>query len=1048
MHDPHDQGRRDAASENEELRRRVGWRRDSGGGMPRIGWRMDIGGRPLRIGRSVRAAVAALALWAGAAAADRPSPLVFSASPAGDGRAAFSWRIENPSGDEFDLVVRTEGPWRGGDSATTVPFRLGPGEEAEATFELPPPPTGGRWPVPFVVEGTDLQGAVVRSWACPTFFPEPKAERPKEIVPLEAELAPAEPAEGRGPRDPASFRLTLRSRTDEPLRVRWRLLSPSGFAPAPGCPAEGELELPAGGEAEAAPAVALSTDWEVHDWLRVAVWTTVRGPDGAERSWATLRKARMDAPADPDAFRPPPERPPLGLAAVLAGLALAFAGVRLWRRRGGGPDGFRWEEPVVVLAATAWLFWILHGWLVFSDGLCLAGDLPGHHYLMDRIAETGRAVSWAPGWWGGFPMFRFYFPLPYAAMAALGGVLGHDAAFKLCSILGVLALPLSLWAAGRIARLPRPGPAALAALALPLALDNTHNMWGANAYSTLAGMIANSWSFALFAPSLALAVRDARRERVSALSAAVFAALALSHFFTSLLAGAAIGLFALALCAARRWRAVRTLALEGVWAGVLAAWWLLPLVALNGWSVDFGDQWEIHFWKQLPPMLSPVLLGAAAAAGLVSLGLRRPRREDRTEGVWLGLVVALFGLSLLLFYWGRAVAEVFVNCRLWPFVVFAMLAACATAWARLARALGEPALGALAFLALCAALAWRVGGKEENPDWSKDCHAGYWSEYNFKGVGALPQGDAFFRIAERVRGRLGAVAADMHPGNDAIGSSRSFEALPHVAPGTRIVEGGLVNSALGALAAHTVQGEVSDNPAGWPLLVKPRAFDPDSGLRHLELLGARTFIARSRDVQEALDADPGWELLGEEGTNGLWRVYGSTMEGEPLVRAWKVPLEVTSRRLTQEEIADWWACRGATEHLVAHLPGPTSTEADFGAWKNAPPPEPGWLDRVSDPVPWAEIGPKDGSIAFFCLEPDRPHVVAATWFPDWVADGAEGPYPLSSGQMVVYPKGPGFVRLRHRMLPSELVGRLLSLAGVAVFLFRAGRRRPRPEAAA
>jgi len=163
------------------------------------------------------------------------------------------------------------------------------------------------------------------------------------------------------------------------------------------------------------------------------------------------------------------------------------------------------------------------------------------------------------------------------------------------------------------------------ALALPIALDNTHNMWGANAYSTLAGMIANSWSFALFAPALALAVRDARRERVSGLSAVVFAALALSHFFTSLLAGAAIGLFVLALCAARRWRAARTLALEGLWAGALAAWWLLPLVALNGWSVDFGEQWEIHFWKQLPPMLSPACLGAAAAAAASFLAWRSAR---------------------------------------------------------------------------------------------------------------------------------------------------------------------------------------------------------------------------------------------------------------------------------------------------------------------------------------------------------------------------------------------------------------------------------------
>ena len=53
--------------------------------------------------------------------------------------------------------------------------------------------------------------------------------------------------------------------------------------------------------------------------------------------------------------------------------------------------------------------------------------------------------------------------------------------------------------------------------------------------------------------------------------------------------------------------------------------------------------------------------------------------------------------------------------------------------------------------------------------------------------------------------------------NEALGSSRCFEALPYVWPGTRTLEGGIVNSALGSLAAYTVQGEISDAPAGWPL---------------------------------------------------------------------------------------------------------------------------------------------------------------------------------------------------------------------------------------
>ncbi len=75
----------------------------------------------------------------------------------------------------------------------------------------------------------------------------------------------------------------------------------------------------------------------------------------------------------------------------------------------------------------------------------------------------------------------------------------------------------------------------------------------------------------------------------------------------------------------------------------------------------------------------------------------------------------------------------------------------------------------------------------------------------------------------------------------------------------------------------------------------------------------------------------------------------------------------------------------------------------------------------------------DGSIAFETDFPGRPHVVAATWYPDWRAEGAEGPYLLSSGQMVVYPTAPQ-VRLRHATLPAEILGRVVSLAGVLALL--------------
>ena len=1013
--------------------------------------------------------VASVSVFGAPAAPDSEAPhtLALLYEKPADGAAAtrLDWTLENVGAATLrDVRVVAFPCWLDPrrPALETERTDLAPADRFAGAFERPADIPPGTWFVPLRADGWDEAGRAVRAWRCPRVGPPPPRGARAPV-----RFAFSVETNGVSPRGPFPLSLSFASATNVPLALRVRLLLPSGVAAPSSDPAAGSVDFPVA----LAPGAAFETNVLLSAASRHGQQATVRAvawtePDSAPQ-WAQTRFVRFSVADAPGAAPPPPRRLPwaVPLALLLLATVLSLRPATCDLRP--ATCDLRLEELLVVSLSTLYLAWLLRAWLVFAPGLVLGGDLPAHHYLMDHIARSGRCVSWADGWWGGFPAFRYYFPLPYWCMAQAGKLLGHDLAFKLGSILGLLLLPTALWGAGRLARLPRPAPAFLAALALPLALDNTHNMWGANAYSTLAGMIANSWSFALFPVALALGVRDAARGRVSLLSPLVFAALALSHFFTAVLAALALAALVLWALAARRPAAARTLAIEGLWAGALAAWWLLPLFATGAWSVAFGEQWDIRFWRQLPPMLSPAWLAAAALAATAAFARFSTRRHRAAEhkktqrpsapprlsvespsAAWAVLHAALFAGALFLFFFGRSIGEVFVNCRLWPFLVYALLVGVAGSWAALAAAWRVPRTGALAFFSLCAALAWREGGSEENPAWSRACHVPYWAEYNLRGVEALPCGDSFFRIAERVAGRPGLVAWDMTDANEALGSSRCFEALPYVAPGTRTLEGGIVNSALGALAAYTVQGEVSDAPAGWPLLVSPRAFDPASGLRHLELLGVRTFVARSRAVQAAFEADPAWALLGAEGPADRWKIYGSALKGEPDVRVWKEPLTVASGHLSQRLVADWWACRGATAHPVAFRPDLASPPEILDAWRDAPPPEPGWLDRLSDPVRSVRRG-ADGSLAFETDFPGRPHVLAATWYPDWRAEGAEGPYPLSSGQIVVYPTGRS-VRLHHAPLPAARLGAAATLLALAVYpaLFAAARRRRKRNAAA
>jgi hypothetical protein len=74
-------------------------------------------------------------------------------------------------------------------------------------------------------------------------------------------------------------------------------------------------------------------------------------------------------------------------------------------------------------------------------------------------------------------------------------------------------------------------------------------------------------------------------------------------------------------------------------------------------------------------------------------------------------------------------------------------------------------------------------------------------------------------------------------------------------------------------------------------------------------------------------------------------------------------------------------------------------------------------------------------LAFHTDQVGVPHVVKVSWFPNWKAEGAEGPWMLSPGLMVVVPTQAD-VRLVYRDTPVETTGK--ALFGVAVLALLAG----------
>jgi ADP-heptose:LPS heptosyltransferase len=547
----------------------------------------------------------------------------------------------------------------------------------------------------------------------------------------------------------------------------------------------------------------------------------------------------------------------------------------LTRRRAGLTSG------VLLLALTLHLASFFPWRELFSDTLTVGGDTPAHGYLVSQLttalAASGHIVSWAPGWWCGFPLFQFYFPFPYLLIAGWGTLIPPNIAFKLVTVSGILLFPLCAWGLGRLLRLRRPIPDLLAILSLPFLFVHTHVMWGANIYSMLAGMIANSLSFPLMLLAIGSAYRDAEDGRFRLRTPVLFALLIGSHFFTVVIAALTLAVLPF-LWPRRFWKTAGLLAAEGGLAALLMAWWLVPLILKSGFSAEFGENWKVDLGATFPAYkywMSPLILTGFWMAC---------RRRERP----FFLFAWMFLLAWALFLWGFRLSPVFVNVRLWPFLFFAGLALAALSAGFWMTRLRAPEFFLAAFA--LAAMLYVEQAPLSLPEWAgalrdriTETRWGVkylpaqpaqpppfppnqvrdWALWNYSGLEKKPYYSVFEKLILPLRGTPGRLTYDLNEDNNVLGSVRIFESVPHLI-GKPILEGGIVNSALGSYYSYYVQGEVSKNCAGFPTLVKPTTFQPTNAALHLALFNVKHCIARWEPLQQALRHSPDWTFIADE----------------------------------------------------------------------------------------------------------------------------------------------------------------------------------------
>ena len=106
----------------------------------------------------------------------------------------------------------------------------------------------------------------------------------------------------------------------------------------------------------------------------------------------------------------------------------------------------------------------------------MASHFPTAVYLRDVLLPGGRLIGWNPGNFAGFPMFQFYFPLPFLLMVGMNLIMPLEVSFKLVSVLGIFLLPVASYFALRLMKQKFPVPILGALFSLPFLYAEGNSM--------------------------------------------------------------------------------------------------------------------------------------------------------------------------------------------------------------------------------------------------------------------------------------------------------------------------------------------------------------------------------------------------------------------------------------------------------------------------------------------------------------------------------------------------------------------------------------------
>ena len=742
---------------------------------------------------------------------------------------------------------------------------------------------------------------------------------------------------------------------------------------------------------------------------------------GIDRPWA--------AEEPPGGVAPPPRR------RALSGDALA-----------------RVATALCVIGSTVFVIAQLRPGLILGPSTDVGGDTAAHivasFYLIHHLIPRGQLSGWDPQWWGGFPLYVFYFPLPAVVIAALAPILSFTVAFKIVTVLGTILLPAVGYAFGRLAGFARPIPALISVATLAFIFNASYSIDGGNLASTLAGEFSFTLALTFALAFLGVFARSLQTGRLRWLAALLFGCTVLSHVVPALFAAAgAVGLW---LASSDRRAGLRVLLGVGVVGALLPAFWLFRFAADIRYSSSMGYQ---RVGDPLGTLFPPSGELAVQLLAGVGLGLAIWRRERVV--LVLSVLAAASALAFCVFPAGTI-----YNGRWLPFWFLATALVAAYAVGELGRlAFSAPVFGrshewvtpVFTGLLTVSVVAGYLGVLPlvRTPQTSRSFLSG-WVSWNYSGYEAKPGWHQYQSVLAMLLS-----AAKQHGcgrldyeytanASNVFGSTLVEMAFPYWTGGCIDSEEGLYYESSTTNHFHFLdQSELSidaSNPVpGLPY----QGLNVTDGIHHLQLQGVKYFLANSAEVEVEAEADPDLQLVASTPASAdvvETSTKATTPASPPRWELFLIKDSPIVAPLTEQPIVESGLSKAAWDQTAqdwyqtpADWAVPVVTTGPAG-WRredagtllgaNAEPPLP--KTTVSDVVT------TDSTIAFDVTRTGVPVDVRIPYFPNWQASGATGPYLATPNLMVVVPTSHHVV-LSYGTTTIDWLGRLgtaLGLGGV------------------